>query len=438
MIADIHQAIARVCKSAPPDPVPSPREVYYGALDRLRDDPTVRLGREGDLDAVDISIDAVLDNERKQQGVADVSKLENISPVAAAHIDALEARRTELLGERPVAPKKYALSLSEAIRGYLETARARKTAQTAGQAEAVLRLFLGYIGDRPVNQLTKRDVRGFIEEVERFDPHWGRRPGAKNLTWDQLVARFQGPVGVQRLAARTINRYVSDIKGMWSWVHRHEDDADVRDIVQGLWRQGKDSSYVEFDPDELQALFSEPAPKNPLFWELPLVSLYTGLRLNEICSLEWENVRDYEDVVYFDITEAKSEAGKRRVPVPDQLSWLLERRQSSGSLWPTLKPYGPDKKLSGYFSKEFPKFRRRRGAARETTVFHSFRKNAIGRLYAAEVPEDTIKQLVGHERGITGGVYFNVGHNPTVLKPYIDKVVYPALEDFYRRHPEFA
>ncbi len=144
---------------------------------------------------------------------------------------------------------------------------------------------------------------------------------------------------------------------------------------------------------------------------------YVAMRLNEICALDVEDVKETAGILFFELTEAKTEAGVRVVPVH---SAIIDagfrdycRAIKNGSLWPGLKPGGPDGKLSWYVSKRFTDYRRKLGLVDIDKVtlsdridFHSLRRSAITALKHANVPEHDAAEVVGHEHPrVTFGVY---------------------------------
>lgn len=104
------------------------------------------------------------------------------------------------------------------------------------------------------------------------------------------------------------------------------------------------------------------------------------MRLNEICSLEWSDVKTAEDVTYFDIPEAKTESSIRVVPVQNALAPFLALCPHSGYLFPDLVPGGPDKKRGWNIGRDFGRLtlaavEAEQLKAEERSTFHGFRKN---------------------------------------------------------------
>jgi len=157
----------------------------------------------------------------------------------------------------------------------------------------------------------------------------------------------------------------------------------------------------------LKALWTPPPARSDLT-EIMMVGMFSGMRINEIAALEWRDIREEDGVPVFDIRRAKTEAGVRLVAIHPRLHWLLRRKPGlpDERVWATFNPEGPGKKPGADASREFSRYKARRGFTDRRKSFHSFRKNVVGQLERAGVPESEVAQLVGHEKpGFTFRTY---------------------------------
>jgi integrase len=418
-----------------PDDVPikPPREVYEETLKAARVDKVDAHGREEWESDLDRHLDAVLGEAMARQGVSDTTELDDLPPDLQARLDALQDYRREALGKKVARRSIYSTTVREAADGFLREAGKTAMKQTIGQYEAVLRLFTDFTNNKPMGEVKRRDVALFLDEVEQLHPHWGRSPKTKERSFADIVETFRSSDETVGLSNRTLNRYLTAVSGAWKWA-KLRGEAEGENPTADLFRptSGKHSEpYQPYPPELLARLFEEPKPDNPLMWELPYVALFTGMRLNEICSLDWSDVQEDDGVVFFDVTVSKSEAGVRRVPVHSRLGWLMERRREKGAIWPELKAGGPDKKRSWYFTKRFGVFRRGRGIVGAGLKFHSFRKNTVQCFERARVPQNEAAEIVGHEKvGITYSVYNPQGMTMRQRLEVVEKIGYPVLGDF--------
>ena len=146
------------------------------------------------------------------------------------------------------------------------------------------------------------------------------------------------------------------------------------------------------------------------FWT-PVIALFTGARLNEICQLYVDDIRQEEDVWTFDFNEnasdkhLKTKAGKRLVPLHPVLVNDLKlpeyaqklREQGRERLFPELAL-----RREGYgttVSKWFARYKKRCGVegTEKKKDFHSFRHLFANELKQIGVEPAILAELLGHE-----------------------------------------
>jgi integrase len=160
-----------------------------------------------------------------------------------------------------------------------------------------------------------------------------------------------------------------------------------------------------------------------------LISAYSGMRREEIGALRVDDVHD-DDA--FAVTEGKTRAAVRRVPIHPVIKSLvarLKRDSKDGFLIPGLLTGGPDNRRSHYVGKRFTPLRRKLGFEDGALNFHTLRNAFMQRCEDKEVPESTTKLLVGHSRKkqITYGTY-SPGPNFEVLRKAAAKVTFGEVD----------
>ncbi len=125
--------------------------------------------------------------------------------------------------------------------------------------------------------------------------------------------------------------------------------------------------------------------------------------------------------------------GNRRIPAHSVLfkRGLLDYRErlaKKGSMWPALKPGGPDGKLSWYISKRFTDRRRALNLTRDRLAFHSLRKNVGTALERAGVPESEAVQILGHEKLSMSYSVYSLGLDLRGLKRVVETITYPGVK----------
>jgi integrase len=289
-----------------------------------------------------------------------------------------------------------------------------------GKHRTALAKFLEFVGDKPINQIKHIDINRF----------------------------FTGSLTQHHNAS--FKNYKTSIKQLVEWGRGlHEgafSDVHIGDIKYSGNRTEKENSQRSFKNVELLHLFTcvkmreycNSGADVHKFW-LPVVGLYTGARVNEICQLNpfTDIVLGEGGVWYIQITEdteaaegvnksVKTEAGKRIVPIHSKLIDL------------GLLDYVESLKSPGH-KRLFPQWRAARGragenAAREFVRFiadiglrdetkgkkligmHAFRKTALTRAYREKFIKEMLP-IVGHESDLideTGKAL------PAVTLDYID------------------
>ena len=98
------------------------------------------------------------------------------------------------------------------------------TEQTRGQYEAAFRLFDQWAKQPRLDDVDRSKASAFLDAISSLNPRWGRGPGVKALTFDEVVERFGGHK--PGLSAKTVNRYAMAVGMVWQ-------RAEDRDGYQG-------------------------------------------------------------------------------------------------------------------------------------------------------------------------------------------------------------
>ena len=63
--------------------------------------------------------------------------------------------------------------------------------------------------------MDRRKASDFLDAIASLDPHWGRGPGVKAMSFDVIAKRFGG--SDRHLSAKTINRYAMALSMVWQY-----------------------------------------------------------------------------------------------------------------------------------------------------------------------------------------------------------------------------
>lgn len=336
-------------------------------------------------------------------------------------LDALRERR----GKAPQHRDRYEPAFEVVANEWLaswEASRDRRPSNTAAQYGSAIRVFGDYWGKRSIREVTERDAAQFVELLKKLPPTYGRGKLAK-LSLQQAIESTSGDL--QGLAPATIKRHMIVLNQIWRWAKQHGRCGGDNPFQISLPKVKK-KAYLAWELQDLEKLYNN-RPKRDDIAEVFTAALYSGLRLGELAELRWGRVRDEEGVSYFLVDDPKTEAGRRKVPIHSKLAWLLEKpRGAEGDLvWPTFRPEGARRSGTGDASKLFGAWKRNTGFTSRRLTFHSSRKNFVSQLEQRGVQQSEVARLVGHELGLTFGVYSPGGLNLRRLQEIVELVDYP-------------
>ena len=245
-------------------------------------------------------------------------------------------------------------------------------------------------------------------------------------------------------APQTIQNYVSALAQIWDLARNRYHDAPQENIWRGHGLESKSSkvSYEIFEPGELAKVFAVMADDEEM-QNVTLIGMYSGMRLNEICSLRAANIKEIEGVLCFEVTEGKTKSAARIIPCHSLITPLvlsLREKPHNGFLFYRASMIDrADGKRSTWHSQRFTRAKRKAlgEVGSELKVFHSLRhqvarildRGGVGRGKLKPVPEDRIALLLGHERGSTESfkTYSKNAASPVELQQYIELLRYPEI-----------
>jgi integrase len=193
---------------------------------------------------------------------------------------------------------------------------------------------------------------------------------------------------------------------------------------------------LPFTDDQLKEIFLHKQYKtgkykHPYHYWLPLMGVYTGARISELCQLYTEDVYPIDGLWVFDFNEKldknlKNDSSPRVIPIHSHLLDLgfieyVTKVKKTGAkrIFPEIKiardGYGH------YPSNWFGRYKKTCGINEgRKKVFHSFRHNVNDFLKQRAIPESQIKAIVGHkDESVTTGLY-GKAYEPKVLVPIVE------------------
>ena len=179
------------------------------------------------------------------------------------------------------------------------------------------------------------------------------------------------------------------------------------------------------------------------YW-VPLIGLFTGMRLQEILQLYVEDVYSQDGIWVFDLNQnhedqrLKSPHSRRLVPIHPSLIQLgilehLKMRKTTGKsqrLFPDAE-MASDGTYSSIFSKWFGRYLKNMNIKTDKTSFHSLRHNVKDLFRQSGESDELAENFVGRSTGSTGEAYGS-GFTAERLQEALGKLKYAPLLDVER------
>ena len=327
------------------------------------------------------------------------------------------------------------------------------TKKSKWEITSSLKMLILEFGDIPLGKINREMGVKFKEDLIKLPKNKNKLPQYKDLDFHQLVGLNVNEK--DRISTRTLNNhlgYVSSFMG-WCVINGY---VDIN-VFQGMKLKIKVRQQDErdrFTEEEIKQIFNKQnyieyteveKGKWEYYW-IPLVSLFTGMRCNEICSLYLDNIRvikgnHREKRWCFDILEEPSRPDKhlktlssrRIIPIHDTLLdlGLIEFVEILKKRQPTRQRLFQELKLSeGSYIRNVSRFFNQRylpklGLKTDKKSFHSIRHSVIDHLKQKGIDVSYINDLVGHHSGNIDLDRYGKSYNPDILyNKCVKKIVY--------------
>ena len=343
-------------------------------------------------------------------------------------------------------------NLGEAFDAYVKAKTLTWSAASAKDIPPQVRQFVEIVRelersrDIRVDELSREHIRSYFDTLKHLPC---RLCGQRQFTgkgWLQLADMGRSGQIERLLSVKTMEVRQTNVRSFVNWC-----ELEYRGAVQAKYVNSgfpkvlsdkdirrKGVKRESFTQDELKALFGDMGKYiqategvSSRFWA-PLIALYSGMRLEEICQLHLSDIVKVDGVLCFSINEesgssgyvkhVKSSAGIRKVPVHPHLwdelglekfvasRWanIPKEKYTSTLLFPDLQERvnavnHATVKLGSALTHWFTRYRRSVGVGGQhgepsTKAFHSFRHTVIEYLHKeARVDLSMLQAVVGHE-----------------------------------------
>lgn len=176
-----------------------------------------------------------------------------------------------------------------------------------------------------------------------------------------------------------------------------------------------------------------------LFLELYALGFITGMRLDEVVSLQPRAVEEIPGGLLVRVEESKTEAGVRSMPVVHPVAVAILRRRVEAqtdpakSIFPECRPGGYDNKPSWHVQKALGRDRDRLGFG-PSVDFHSTRRSFMTLMEQAGASVVHVQRYVGHRVPTMMHSVYSDGASLDNLRRVAEAVQYPPeVEEAFRR-----
>lgn len=406
----------------------------------------------------------------------EVKALEDINAGSEAYFDAiLDGQDTSAPQASAQPASKPGEPMSLLVEKYIDnTSRERNwPLKTINRIRAELREFLEIAGDNPVNAYSQENGVKF-KDVQICLPAQRKTAHFRGLTLEatsKKASKLRATGNnIELLSPLTVIDKIGTVYRFFDWAKSR--DSSVVNPVAGQQmrkpRRGRQGGRrYPWSIDELNRMFAAPIYtgcrsarhwKQPgsevlrhsaMYW-VPLIALYSGMRLGEIIQLQVADVKCDDGIEYFDVTRLCSDLGdaeaddqeekslktassRRSIPIHQTLFELgfgefLKFRKASRvrRLFPDFERAKDDQSWSKQFSKHFKRFRESIGVTRKGVKFHSLRHNVEDALRNANVRQEIRDAVQGHgESGVSRE--YGTGYYVKTLNDAVQKIEYVGL-----------
>jgi len=336
--------------------------------------------------------------------------------------------------------------LSEAIEQYIEIESVnKKWAQKTKESNyRKLLVSLKIMGDKSLSKYDREELETFRSNLLRLPANVNKLPQFRNKSIREIL---DSHMEYQAISRATANEYIVVLSAFFQWAKIR--DYTRENYAQSLKVKDNDRKAIDkkppFESDDIKNIFREIKKiknEKPHLYFVTLIGFYNGFRLNEICQLHLEDIKQVDNLWCFDINDNPNSKGEkvksvknkpsiRIVPIHPTLIKLglldyykkVEKMKEERLFYQlTLGKNGYTKNVEYYFS-----VLKKQYWANTEKSFHSSRHIFI----------DKLKKLYGDEnkrKALTGRYYDSVDFNtyghpvpPEDMIEDLSKVTYPEI-----------
>lgn len=219
-----------------------------------------------------------------------------------------------------VANRKGRFQIAQVIEHYFEDKQSttKLKEKTKGSIKAVLKIFSEIMDSLCFDAIGYDEMRRYKQIILKLP---------KNINCDR---RYKGKKIIEIIAIpdldllsnKTRNKHLGTMSTVFEWAMRH--GYTDKNYAKGLTVAAQDEQVREiFTMEDLQKIISSDEykrvkgkqfKKHAFFWA-PLIGMFTGARLNEICQLKVSDICEEDGIWYFAFCSDGEEVAKNKVAI---------------------------------------------------------------------------------------------------------------------------
>lgn len=323
------------------------------------------------------------------------------------------------------------ITLSSAIKEYIRRNTCSWTLKTKLEVEGSYKLLFQIMNECPVSTINRQDLVKIRDILTKLPANLQKTYPDKSII---EVLKFPNLVP---MSTTSVNKHLSRMSSLLRFcVLEGHITVNYAEGLQLPQQQRSDEERKPYSLEDIARIF-ESLPvdvgKPEQYW-IPVIGMYSGMRLDETCQLYLEDITEIEGIPCFDINDRgdkklKNKTSNRIIPVHPRLLdlGLLKyvesvRKLGQVRMWPNLV-----KRRDGYahdFGKWYQRFNRKYVTDDPRKVYHSFRHTVADHLKQKNVSDTVIAEVLGHAHdSITMGRY-GKRYQPQVLLDALVKLDY--------------
>lgn len=301
-----------------------------------------------------------------------------------------------------------------------------------------------------VEDITYQDCRDVSEYIYNVPKNW--KQNFPNSELYDIVRDTS--LTYEKLSKKTMKKYIVFLKSLLLFARKEKLDviSDFSDALDIPPIQDGDEINIEsYIQDELVKIFGSSLYPSRYdrkyfakFW-IPLIGLYTGARLNEICQLYVDDIRKENGIFYFNITRdrpdqfTKNTQSIRKVPIHSKLIELgfldfvkAVKKSKKDRIFYNLT-FQKKNHYAGSTSTAYGRYLDKIGITDRSKVFHSFRHNIETILAHKKVPQSMINAMCGWKNKSIPELNYLDKYPLSLLQKEMESLQYPYLDKCFEK-----